>query len=148
MNQRGRTSTGLTMTFQHYHKTLRFGYRSLMSFNSGTSLMWSCGGRILLCHERRFSTNQAAMRRCDRNFQVGAVSDVLQYPQYTTDIKVWEILMCAQSLNCFKSKYLWLFSPPDASRDTGGDLSCGRWDGSMPRDLTTMITRKRRDCIT
>jgi hypothetical protein len=67
--------------------------------------------------------NQAARWRNDRNFQVGRVPRVQEWPLNMTYTKLWENSIYSQSLSGFKSKYLWFFSARRVSRDRGGDVS-------------------------
>jgi hypothetical protein len=84
---------------------------------------WCCGEGSQLRYERRLSPNQARKRRCERNFPVARVGSVREWPQHTTDTKLWELSMCTQCLSCLKSKHLWFFSLRGVSRDPGTDIT-------------------------
>jgi hypothetical protein len=54
----------------------------------------------------RLSANQARGRRCERNFMVGGGSECSGVATEHGLYKMYEMLICAQSLTCLKSKYL------------------------------------------
>src|SRR6266480_7523600 len=56
-------------------------------------------------------------------FQAASIRRVQEWLQHTTDINLWNSLMCGGSLSRLKSKYPWLFSLRGASRCPGTDIS-------------------------
>lgn len=77
---------------------------------------WCCGEGIQLRHERRLSANQERRRRCDRNFLSGRSSGhsgvAIEYNLYRNMGNI----ICAQNLNCLKSKYPSVLSARWVSR--------------------------------